>query len=71
MHWPLVEQKSAPVQSASETHPDLHAIAPHTYGAHGCVGWLQLPEPSHAPVTVATPATQLALTPHVEPVDAK
>ncbi len=44
-------------------HVVLHAVVPQTYGSHGEVLCAQLPEPLHAPRSVAVTPVQLAV-PH-------
>jgi hypothetical protein len=54
------EQKSPATQSLSTAQLDLHAVAPHAYGAQLVVdGAGQAPLPLHCAAAVATPAAQL------------
>jgi hypothetical protein len=59
------------MQSASAAHDDLHALAPHTYGAQVSVGGVtQAPEPSHLPAKLAVPEAHVAAPQLVAPVGA-
>ena len=63
-HVPVpTSQRSPPVQSASLAHLLLHVVPPHTNGAQSFVSGVgQLPLPSQAAASVATPFAQLACT---------
>ena len=42
----------------SAAQPDLHAVEPHTNGAHAAVVWLQVPAPLQVPTLVSLPEAQ-------------
>jgi hypothetical protein len=57
----LLMQVEPPAQSPGPAQLCLHAVAPHTYGAHGVVtALMQLPAPSQLADAVCVPAAQLA-----------